>query len=148
MIAQPAALLFFIAQTLRDGKPLERFLESAVMRGHHAGQCRRELRTHRYFAIAFVGKIKKLTDNFRAAFFRVDRRRIPDRTIPSHNTVTARHFAPTIENVIAGGEISWKKIAEAGKRLHRIYLKNEMRFQSEAARTHANYEKRVRLNKL
>ena len=69
MLAQPAALLFLVTKTLRDGKPLERFLEFAVVRGDDARQRRRQLRSHRHFAFAFVGEIEKLADDFRPAFF-------------------------------------------------------------------------------
>ena len=101
MLAQPAALLFFVAKTLRDGKPLERLLEFAVMRSDHARQRRRQLGAHRHLAFAFVGKIEKLADNFRAAFFRVERSRFQDRPIPFHKAIAPRDFAPTFEDVIA-----------------------------------------------
>ena len=69
MFAQPAALLFFVAETLADRKPLERLPEFAFVRGHHAGKRWRQLGAHRDFALAFVSEIEKLSDDLRAAFF-------------------------------------------------------------------------------
>src|SRR5687768_12970871 len=112
MFAQPAALLLFVTKTLRKGKPLERLLEFAVMRGDDARQRRRQLRAHRHFAVAFVGKIKKLADNFCSAFFCVERGWLQQRPVPFHKTVTARHFAPTLEDVVAHSAIVWKEITE------------------------------------
>src|SRR5207248_11369665 len=68
MFAQPTALLFFVTKELADGKPLERFLKCALVRGDDARQRWCQLWPHRHFAITFVGEIEKLIDNFRAAF--------------------------------------------------------------------------------
>jgi hypothetical protein len=120
MLAQPAALLLLVTKTLRDRKPLERFFEFAVMRGDDARQRRCKLGAHCHFAVAFIGKIKKLADNFGSAFFCVERGRLQHRTIPFHKAVAPRDFAPALEDVIAHSAIDWKEVAEAGKRLHWI----------------------------
>src|SRR4029077_4829352 len=63
VLAETAALLFFVAEELAYGKPFERFLKLAFMRGDHARERRRQLGAQRDFAFAFVGEIKKLIDN-------------------------------------------------------------------------------------
>jgi hypothetical protein len=123
MFAQPAALLLLITKALRDGEPFKRLLEFAVVRSHHPSQRRGQLGAHRHFALAFIGKIKKLADNFRPAFFCVERSWLEQRPIPFYKTVTARHFAPAREDIIADGAISGKEIAKAGERLHWFYSK-------------------------
>src|SRR5882724_9061942 len=54
MFAQAAALLFFVAKKLADGKPFERFLEFAFVRGDDAGERGRQLGAHGDFTLAFV----------------------------------------------------------------------------------------------
>ena len=93
MFAESAALLFLVAETLRDREPLERFFEFAIMRGHDPRQGRRELGPHRDFAFAFVGKIKKLPDDLRAAFFRVKLGRFQNRPFPFYKAVAACDLA-------------------------------------------------------
>lgn len=70
MFAQPPALLFFIAKELADRKPFERLFEFALMRRNYTRESWRQFRSERDFAFAFVDKIKKLADDFIAAFFR------------------------------------------------------------------------------
>src|SRR5437588_10748801 len=103
MFAEPAALLFLITKTLRNRKPLQGLFEFTVMRRDHARQSRSELGAHRHLAFALIGEIEKLRDDLRAAFFCVELRRLQDRSIPFHETITARHFAPAIKDVIPRG---------------------------------------------
>ena len=100
MFAQPAALLFFVTKELTDGKPLERLFECALVRGNNARQRWRQLWPHRHFAIAFVGEIEKLIDNFRAAFLAVEIGRLEQWAVPFDKTVTARNLAPEREDVV------------------------------------------------
>ena len=69
MFAQPAALLFLVAETLGDGEPFQRLAEGALVRRDDPGKRRSQLRSERDFAPAFVGEIKKLRDDFRPALF-------------------------------------------------------------------------------
>ena len=84
MFAQPAALLFFVAKTLRDREPLQRLAEFAFMRRDDAREGRRQLRAQRDFALAFVGEIEELRDDLRAALFFVKLGRFENG--PSHST--------------------------------------------------------------
>jgi hypothetical protein len=128
VLAEPAALLLLVTKTLGNGKPLERFFEFTLMCRNDARQRWRKLGTHRHFAFAFVGKVKKLRDNLRPAFFRVEFRRLQHGSIPLDEAVSTRHFPPAVEDVIASGAILWKKITEAWKRLHAL-LKVENYFR-------------------
>src|SRR5207244_5347211 len=118
MFAQATALLFFVTKELADGKPLERFLERAFVGRDHARQCRRQLRPHRDFAIAFVSEIEKLIDNFGAAFFAIEIGRLEDGAVPFDKTVAARNFAPTGEDVVPRRAVVRRKISESWERLH------------------------------
>ena len=92
MFAQPAALLFFVTKTLRDGKPLQRLFEFALVRRDHARQRRRHFRPQRDFAFAFVGEIEKLRDDFRAAFLSVKIGRLEDRAVPFDKPIAPRRL--------------------------------------------------------
>src|ERR1700758_2132291 len=105
MLAQSAALLFFVPEELADGEPFERFLEFALVRGDHASKRGRELWAQRHFALAFVGEVKKLIDNFCAALFFVKLCGFKRRPFPFHKTVTASNFPPPREDVIAPGAL-------------------------------------------
>ena len=120
MFAQPAALLFFVAEELADGKPLERFLEFALVRGDDACKRRRQLRAQRDFAFAFVGEIEKLADDFVAAFLFVELGRLEHRAVPFDEAVTAGHLAPAREDVISCRAITWQEIAKSGEWLHKV----------------------------
>src|SRR2546430_15089729 len=52
MFAQTAALLFFVAKKLADGKPLQRFPELALVGGDDPGERWRKLRSQRDLALA------------------------------------------------------------------------------------------------
>src|ERR1700731_3497669 len=118
MLAEPAALLFLVAETLRDRKPFERFLEFAVMRGDDAGERGGELGPHRDFAPPFVGEVEKLADDLRAAFLGVKLRRLQDGPFPFDKAVRGSHFAPFREDVVSPRAIVWQKITETRERLH------------------------------
>ena len=118
MFAEATALLLLVAETLRDRKPLERFFEFAVVCRDNARQRRRELRPHRYFAVAFVGEIEKLPDNFGAAFFCVEFGRLQDRPVPLDEAITTRHFPPFREDIVPDRAFVRQKIAKARQGLH------------------------------
>ena len=90
------------------------------MRGDHAGQSRSEFGAHRHLAFALIGEIEKLCDDLCAAFFCVELHRFEDGSIPFDETVTARHVAPAIKDVIPRGAILRQKITETRERLHGI----------------------------
>src|SRR5467141_1912307 len=117
MFAQTAALLFFIAKELPDGKPLERFLERAFVGSDHTRQRWRQLWPHRHFAIAFVGEIKKLIDNFRAAFFAIEIGRLEHGTVPFDKAVAPRDLTPIREDVIPCRAIGGQKVSKTWERL-------------------------------
>ncbi len=119
MFAQPSALLFFVTEKLTDGKPLERLFELALVRRDHAGQRGRELGTHRHFALAFVGEIEKLRDNFRTALFLIKVGRLKNWPIPFDKTAATGHFAPARKNVITRRAIARQEITKTGQCLHK-----------------------------
>ena len=129
MFAQPAALLFLVTKTLWDGKPLQRLFEFALVRRDDARQRWRQFRPQRDFAFAFVGKIEKLRDDFRAAFLSVKIGRLEDRAVPFDKPIAPRDFAPAVENVVSKRAIFGQKIAKAGKWLHQ----SELRYGKVAA---------------
>src|SRR5205823_3064615 len=118
MFSKAAALLFFVAETLRDGKPLERFFEFAVMRRDDPGEGGRQLGPQRDFACALVGEVEQLTDDLRTAFFRVKLGRFQDGSVPFDKAVTARDFTPFREDVISHCALARQEITETGKWLH------------------------------
>src|SRR5690242_10416728 len=101
MLAQSAALLFFVPEKLADGEPFERFLEFALMSRNDARKRWRQLGPQRHFALAFIGEIKKLIDNLRAALFFVKLGGLQNRAFPFHKAIAARDLAPAREYVIA-----------------------------------------------
>src|SRR6185503_21096142 len=105
MFAQAAALLLFVSEELSDREPFERFLEFPFVRCNHTSERRRELGTQCDFAFAFVSEIKKLLDDFRAAFLFVELGRLERRALPFDEAVAAGHLTPASENVIAPGAI-------------------------------------------
>src|SRR5437762_12768048 len=118
MFAQPAALLFFVTKELADGEPLERFLKCALVRGDDARQGWCQLWPHRHFAIAFVGEIEKLIDNFRAAFLAVEIGRLEHWAVPFDETVAARDLTPVRKAVIPGSAVVGQEMTITAKRLH------------------------------
>ena len=72
MFAQSSALLFFVTEKLANREPFERLLEFAFVRGDDSSKRGRELGAHGDFALAFIGKVKKLIDDFCAALFFVE----------------------------------------------------------------------------
>ena len=100
VFAQAAALLLFVAKKPADGEPFQGLLEFAFVGGNHASQRRRELGTHRHFALAFVGEIKKLVNDFGAALFFIQFSGFEDRAIPFHKAITLGNFAPAREDVV------------------------------------------------
>jgi len=107
---------------LADRKPLERFLERALVRCDHARESRREFRAHRDFAFAFVVEIEKLIDNFSAALFSVEIGRLENRSVPFDEAITTRAFAPSSNDVVPGRTIVGQEISKTWERLH--YFKN------------------------
>ena len=94
------------------------FLNARSLRRDHARESRRQLRPQRDFALAFVGKIKKLRHDLRAAFFCEKLRRLEHRAVPFDEAVAPRDFAPLREDIISHGAIARQKITKTGERLH------------------------------
>ncbi len=113
MLAQAAALLLFVAKKSANGKPFQRLFEFALVRGNYASQRWRELGTHRHFALAFVGEVKELVNNFGAALFFIQFSWLEYWTVPFDKTITARHFAPFREDVIPRRAILGQEVAKA-----------------------------------
>src|SRR4051812_46289642 len=114
MFAQSPALLFFVAETLRNREPLERFLEFLLVCCYDAGQRGRELRSHGDFAFPFVSEIEKLSDNFVAALSSVEFGRLEVWAIPLDEAIPARDFTPLGKDVIANGAVVREEIAKTG----------------------------------
>ena len=86
-----------------------------------AGQGGGEFGPHRHLALAFVGEIEKLLDNFRPAFFRIQLRWLQHGSVPFDEAVSARDFPPAIEDVIANGAIVWRKSRKPGSGCMRYF---------------------------
>src|SRR5215469_5506816 len=114
MLAQSAALLFFVPEKLPNGEPFKRFLELALVRGDDASESGRELWAQCYLAFAFIGEIKKLIDNFCATLLFVKLGGFERRPFPFDKAVMTRHFPPARENVIAPGALIGKEVAKTG----------------------------------
>src|SRR5207253_9335377 len=109
MLAQSAALLFFVSEELADGEPFERLLELAVVRCDDASERGCELRAQRHFAFAFVADIKKLIDNICATLFFVKLCRVERRAFPFEETLPTGYFLPAREDVMARGALLGKQ---------------------------------------
>src|SRR5437773_4215399 len=119
MLSETAALLFFVAEELPDGKPFERFLELAFTRSDHTSKRRCQLRAQSDFAFSFVCEIEKLIDNFRATLFFVQLGGLEQRAFPFHKTVPTGHFAPARKDVIAFCAVLGQEITETRQCLHK-----------------------------
>ena len=84
------------------------------MRGDHASKRGRELGAHGDFALAFIGKVKKLIDDFCAALFFVELGGLENGTVPFNKGVATRDVAPARKDVIAHCAVVRKEIAKAG----------------------------------
>jgi len=104
--------LLFVTKKLADGKPFKRFLEFALVRGDHASKRRRELRAHCDFALALVGEIEKLLDDFGAALFLVKISGLKKRSVPFEEAITTSDFAPARKDVISRGAGVGQEIAK------------------------------------
>ena len=132
MFAQPAFLLALVAEQLRDGEPFDGFLVIAFVRGDHARQRRRHFRPERDGAVAFVGEIVKLADDFVAAFGGEQFERFERRAVVFAEAVAPGGFTPFVENVLAGVKTPSRvagrqgfgiKIAETGQSFHKSAAK-------------------------
>src|SRR5262249_32658077 len=112
MFAQPAALLLLVSKKLSDREPFEWFLEFAFVRRNHTSKRRREFRTQRDFAFAFVSEIEELLYNFRTAFLLVQLGRFKWRTFPFDEAVPAGNLTPACEDVISRRALMGQEITE------------------------------------
>ena len=101
MFAQPAFLLAFVAEELRDGEPLDGFLVVAFVRRDHASKRWRHLWAQRDLAISLVLEVVKLTDDFRAALGGEEFERFERRAVVFAKAVTPGDIAPLGEDVLA-----------------------------------------------
>src|SRR6185295_12306215 len=111
------ALLLFVTEEWPDRKPFQRLLELAFMGCDHPRQGGRQFRPQSHLALAFIGKMKELVDDFRAALLPIKLGRFQDRSLPFEKTVAPRDFAPARENVIPPRAIVRQKITEPGQTL-------------------------------
>src|SRR5262245_36315171 len=118
MFSEPAALLFFVTETLRNGEPLQGFFEFTAVRGDDSGQSGGQLRSHRDLALALVREMKKLRDDFGSTFLLIELGRFEDRSIPFDKAISSSDFAPAGENIVSLRTICGQKIAKTGKSLH------------------------------
>ena len=127
MFPQPALLLAFIAEQLRDGEPLDGLFIIAFVRGDHAGQRRRHFRPQRNGAFPLVHKVVELADDFLAALRREQFQGFQRRTVVFAEAVAAGNFAPLVKDILARvgaphvvvRERFGIKIAESGQSFHR-----------------------------
>src|ERR1041385_4982364 len=122
MFAQSAALLFFISKKLANRKPFQRFPEFPLVCRSNAGKRGSELGAQRNFALAFVGKIEKLIDDFGPTLFAIEIGWFEDWSVPLDKTVAPGGLAPFGEDEVSPGAIVRKKIAKAGQWLHDDFL--------------------------
>ena len=102
MFAQPALLLAFVAEQLRDGEPLGGFFVIALVRCDHARERRRHFRPQGDFAPAFVGEVVELPDDFLAALGGEEFQRFEGWAVVFAEAVAPGGFAPFVENELAG----------------------------------------------
>ncbi len=121
MLAEPAALLAFVAKQLGDRIPADRLAEPVGPRRYNSRQGRGHLRTQRDLAFPFVYKVVELTDDLVAALRGVQLQRLQRWSIPLLKTITRRNGAPGIEQVGPEGEVGWVKVPKSrqGLGLHR-----------------------------
>src|SRR5947207_1443244 len=101
VFAQPAFLLALVAEELRNGEPFDRLFVVARVRSDHAGECRRHFRPQRHGAVAFVGEVVELADDFVAALGGVKLERFERRAVVFAEAIAASDLAPGFKNVIA-----------------------------------------------
>src|SRR5207249_12214525 len=127
VFAQPAFLLALITEELREGEPFDRLSVVARVRGDHTGQRRRHFRSQRHGAVAFVGEVVELADDFVAALGGVELERFEWRAVVFAEAVAARDGTPVVEDVIthvrapsrvAGRERFGIKVAETRQSFH------------------------------
>src|SRR5438093_7719429 len=114
MFAQAAALLLFVAKKPADGESFQRVFEFALVGGNHASQRRRELWTHCHFALAFVGEVKKLVNDFGAALFFIQFSGFEDRAIPFNKAITLENLTQEREDLVTRCEILGKEVRKTG----------------------------------
>ena len=173
VLAEPATLRTLVTKHLRQAKPFDRLFEFAVGRRDHAGERRSHLGPQGNGASAFIREVVELLHDFFAGFFLVEIQVFQQRPVVLDEAISVSHFTPAIEDVIAHGAILWGEITEAGERLHGLFQvgmpfrgvrlsylirrranesdaseKRPYLIQIKATIIHADYEMRVRLNKL
>ncbi len=132
MLAQAAFLLAFVAVKLGNREPFNRLFVLALVRGHHARERGRHFRAERDVPFALVCKIVKLSDDFIAAFGGEQFQRLERRAIVFAKIIAARHFAPFIKDILAGGGApnigvrQWLrvKVTETWQSFHALKLKD------------------------
>ena len=85
------------------------------MRRDDPGEGRGQLRSQRDFAVAFVGEVEKLGDDFGAAFLLVKLGWFEDRTVPFDEAVAAADLAPAREDGVAKSAVVRQEIAKTGE---------------------------------
>ena len=70
-------------------------------------------------ALAFVGEIEELAEEFAAALFFVEFDRLQHRPVEFHKAVAAGHGAPRFEDVVSARAVVGIEVAEAREQLHR-----------------------------
>src|SRR6516225_3285482 len=93
----------------------------------YARERRRQLGPHRNFAVAFVGEVEKLIDNFDAAFFAVEVGRLQNRAVPLDETVPTGDLAPAREHVIPCGAVAGQEVSRTWKRRHHVKTRRSNR---------------------
>ena len=95
-------MLAFVAKELRDGEPLDGLFVIAFVRGDHARKRGRHFRPQCHGAVALVGKIVKLADDFLATFGGEEFQRFQRRPVVFAEAVAAGGGPPFVENELAG----------------------------------------------
>jgi hypothetical protein len=116
--AEAAFLLFLVAEELGGAEPAERLFVVALAGDDHAGEGGGHLGADGDVAVAFVGEVEELAEEFAAALFFVEIDGLKEGAVVLDETIAARDFAPGGNDVIAAGAVFREKVAKAGQELH------------------------------
>ena len=114
VFAAAAFLRTLVAIDLRDGEPLERFLEILMPGGDEARQGRRHLGTQRDVAITLVFEMIKLRDYLISGLLCEKIERFQGRAVVLDETIAPGHLAPLGKDGVARGAVVRVEITKTG----------------------------------
>jgi hypothetical protein len=127
VLAQPAALLAFVSEELRNREPPHRLGQRVRAGRDHPGKRRSHFRTQCDRPATLVRERVQLPDDLLAALLCIQLRRFERRPVVLRKPVPARDIAPRPGEGGPFGELRWIEIAEPGeccRRHHGTYVCN------------------------